>query len=90
MLIKFSKQIGKKIMQRWIQDPAKHLRQSFYRKSLLASEANSKSCQTFMMELFVKIVKMEKSFTIFVKTSILDAWQVPEYASELASKVVVE
>ena len=75
-------------MQRWIQDPAKHLRQSFYRKSLLASEANSKSCQT--STLFVKIVKTEKSFTIFAKTSILDAWQVSEYASELASKVVVE
>ena len=43
-----------------------------------------------MMELFVKIVKTEKSFTIFAKISILDAWQVSEYASELAAKVVVE
>ena len=39
------------------------------------------------MELFVKIVKNEKPFTIFVKTSILDVWQGSEYASELASKV---
>ena len=40
------------------------------------------------MELFIKIVvKKEKPFTIFVKTSILDIWQGSEYASELASKV---
>ena len=39
------------------------------------------------MELCVKIVKNEKPFTIFVKTSILDVWQGSEYASELASKV---
>ena len=39
------------------------------------------------MELFEKIVKNEKPFTIFVKTSILDVWQDSEYASELASKV---
>ena len=39
------------------------------------------------MELFAKIVKNEKPFTIFVKTSILDVWQGSEYASELASKV---
>ena len=48
---------------------------------------DSKSCQTSKMELFVKIVKKEKPFTIFVKTSILDIWQGSEYASELASKV---
>ena len=40
-----------------------------------------------MMELFAKIVKNEKPFTIFVKSSILDVWQDYEYASELASKV---
>ena len=39
------------------------------------------------MEFFTKIVKNEKPFTIFVKTSILDVWQGSEYASELASKV---
>ena len=39
------------------------------------------------MELFAKIVKNEKPFTIFAKTSILDVWQGSEYASELASKV---
>ena len=38
------------------------------------------------MELFAKIVKKEKPFTIFVQTSILDIWQGSEYASELASK----
>ena len=39
------------------------------------------------MELFRKIVKNEKWFTIFVKTFILDVWQGSEYASELASKI---
>ena len=39
------------------------------------------------MELFVSIVKKEKPYTIFVKTSILDVWQGSEYASDLASKV---
>ena len=39
------------------------------------------------MELFAKIVKNEKPFTIFAKTSILDVWQDPKYASEFASKV---
>ena len=39
------------------------------------------------MELFRKIVKNEKPFTIFVKTSILDVWQSSGYASEFASKV---
>ena len=70
-----------------MQDPAKHLRQSFFRKSLLGSEANSESCKTSKMELFVKIVKKGRPFTIFVKTSIFDVWQGFEYASELTSKV---
>ena len=39
------------------------------------------------MELFAKIVKNEKLFTICAKTSILDVWQGSEYASEFASKV---
>ena len=39
------------------------------------------------MELFAKIVKNEKPFTIFVKTSILDVRQVSECASEFAFKV---
>ena len=34
------------------------------------------------------MIKKEKSFTIFVKTSILDVTQGSEYASELASKVM--
>ena len=38
------------------------------------------------MELFAKIVKSEKPFTIFVKTCILDIWQGSEYVSELATK----
>ena len=39
------------------------------------------------MELFAEIGKNEKSFTIFVKSSILDVWQGSEYAFELDSKV---
>ena len=39
------------------------------------------------MELFAKIVKNQKPFTIFAKTTILDVWQGSEYASELAFKV---
>ena len=35
------------------------------------------------MELFAKTVKNEKPFTIFAKTSTLDVWQGPEYASQL-------
>ena len=40
------------------------------------------------LEFFAKIVKNEKPFTIFVKISILDVWQGPEYACELASQVM--
>ena len=39
------------------------------------------------MELFAKIVKNKKPFTIFAKTSTLDVSQGSEYASELAYKV---
>ena len=40
------------------------------------------------MEPFAKIVKNEKPFTIFAKTSILSVWQGSEYTSELASKEI--
>ena len=56
-------------------------------QSFLGLQGDSESCKTSKMELFAKIVKNEKPFTIFVKTSILDVWQGSEYASELASKV---
>ena len=39
------------------------------------------------MELFAKIVKNQKPFTICEKTSILDVWQGSEYHAELTSKV---
>ena len=45
------------------------------------------SCQTSKMQLFAKIVKNEKAFTIFVKSSIFHVWQGSGYASELASTV---
>ena len=48
---------------------------------------NSESCQTTKKELFVKLIKNEKPFTIFVKTFILDVSKGSEYASELVSKV---
>ena len=60
---------------------------SFSRKSFPGLRGNSESCQTPKMELFAKLVKNEKAFTIFVKTSVLDVWQGSEYASELPSRV---
>ena len=39
------------------------------------------------MDLFAKIVKNFKPFTIFAKASILDVWQASEYGFELASKI---
>ena len=39
------------------------------------------------MELFAKIVKKQKPFTISPKISIVDVWQGFRYAFELASKV---
>ena len=74
MLINFSKQIGlaKIINKKGIQDLGEHLRWRFFRKSFLGLEENSESCQTSKMELFAKIVKNEKPFSIFVKTSISD------------------
>ena len=81
--------MGNRLIQSWIQNPAKHLRWSFFRKSLLSPEANTEPCKTSKMEHrgLCKNSHNEKSFTIFVKTSILDVWQCSEYASELASKV---
>ena len=57
------------------------------RKAFLHLLGNSEFCQTSKTELFAKIVKNEKPFTIFVKTSVLDVTQGSEYASELASEV---
>ena len=56
---------------------------------IINTKENTKSCLTSKMKLFPKIVKSEKPFTIFAKTSILDVWQGSEYAPELASKVQV-
>ena len=53
----------------------------------MGSQGNSESCQTFKLEVFAKIVKNEKPFTVFVKPSFLDVWQGSEYGSELAFKV---
>ena len=57
------------------------------RKAFLGLLGNSEFCQISNTELFAKIVKNEKPFTIFVKTSILDVTQGSKYASELASEV---
>ena len=70
-----------------MQEPTKHLKSSFFNKLLLVSEANSEFFQTSQMEIFVKIVKNENSFTIFVKYFIFNVWKGSEYASELASNV---
>ena len=53
----------------------------------MALEANSESFQTSKMELFAKIVKNKKPFTICSRTSILNVWKGSGYASELVSKV---
>ena len=73
-------------MQNWIQNPINQLRWSFLCKPLRASEVNLESGHTSKMELFAKVVKNARVFTIFAKTSILDIWQGSEYASELGSK----
>ena len=44
-------------LQKRIQNPAKHLRWSFFRKFLWATETNPKSCQTSKIERFAKVVK---------------------------------
>ena len=48
---------------------------------LVFLEAFSKSCKRSMMEIFVKTINTWKPLTIFAKCSILDVWQVFEYAS---------
>ena len=72
-------------MQSQIQNPIAQLKWSFFCKSLLVSKAKLESFQTSKTELFAKVVKNAKPFTIFAKT--LDVWQVSEYASELAFEV---
>ena len=88
MLIKFSKQIrnsSAKIDTKVSSKPRQTSEMELFLQ--VASEATSESCQTFMMEIFVKIVKNEKPFTIFAKSSILDVWQGSEYTSEFVLKV---
>ena len=48
---------------------------------LVFLEAFSKSCKRSMMEIFAKIINTWKPLTISAKCSILDVWQVFEYAS---------
>ena len=76
MLIKFSKQIvnnfAKIFYTKVISKHCHAADMEFFRRSILASEANSESFQISTMELFAKIVKNEKPFTIFAKTSNLD------------------
>ena len=76
MLIKFSKQFGNcfaKIINTKVNSkPCQTAEVELFHKFLLASEANSDSCHTSKTELSAKIVKDEKPFTIFAKTSILD------------------
>ena len=45
----------------------RHLKSRLFRKSLLASEADSKSFQTSKMELFANIAKNQKLFISFCK-----------------------
>ena len=54
---------------------------------MINTKVSSKPCQTSEMELFPKIVKNEKLFTIFPKTFVLNVWRGSEYAFELASQV---
>ena len=76
MLIKFSKQIGKSFLKiinvKVNSKPCQTAVSSFFCKLLLALRANSGFYHTSKMELFSKIVKNEKPFTISAKTSILD------------------
>ena len=45
-------------------------------------EAYSEPCQTSKIEVFAKTVNRLSFLTIFAKSSILDAWQDSEFASE--------
>ena len=73
MLIKFSEQIANtfaKIINGYkgeFKNFVKHLRCSFYRRLLLASEANLKPCQTFKMELLAKKSQKVKAVHYFCK-----------------------
>ena len=91
ILIKFRKQIedsfAKIINIKVNSKPCQTLWWSFFWKSLLASMANSEPCHTSKMELFAKNSQKRKAVHYSAKTSILDVWQVSEYASKLASKV---
>ena len=69
MLIKFSKHIGNnlaKIINTNVNSRPCQTSETEL-KSLLGSKENSESCQLSKMELFVKIVKKDNLFTIFVK-----------------------
>ena len=72
MLIKFTKQIrisfAKIINTKVNSKPCQTAEIGFSRKSLLA--IRGESYHTSKMELFAKIVKTEKSFTIFARTCI--------------------
>ena len=77
MLIKFNKQIGNSFAAEIINTkvsskPCQTYEMELFPQVLLASEENSESCQTSEMKLFAEIVKNEKPFTIFAKSSILD------------------
>ena len=50
------------------------MRWSFFLKLLPPAQVHCESCQTSLTELFSKIVKNEKLFTAFVKSSILNVW----------------
>ena len=69
MLIKFTKQTDNSFAK-----IIKTSEMELFHKSLLASEASSESWQTSKMEVFAKIVKNEKLFTILTKISILSVW----------------
>ena len=69
MLIKFTKQTDNSFAK-----IIKTSEMELFHKSLLASEASSESWQTSKMEVFAKIVKNEKLFTILTKISILSGW----------------
>ena len=60
----------------------------FFRSPLIFSLkilADSELCQTSKMEFFAKIVNNLKPGFIFVKTPVLDIWQVSKYSSRFYS-----
>ena len=91
-LTKFSKQIGNsltKIINSKVNSrPCQIFEMQLFPQVVTGFKGDIRIfCHTSKMELFPKIVKNKKPFTIYVKTSILDVWQGSEYASDLASKV---